>query len=119
MFEGPYTNFFVEDSSFQWWSPPVSLDRGGRFRRSRCILLGWRGFRNVVIICQSFKNLVECLCELFDVLSSLVVVLISLLLVGFNGCFIGKEMVIGIVIHIVTPFWNFETWGRKSGDIWR
>ena len=83
------------------------------------ILLGWRGFRNVVLICQSFQNLVECLCELFDVLSSLVVVLISLLLVGFNGGFNGNELVIRLGIHLATSFWHFETWGRKSGDIWR
>ena len=62
---------------------------------------------------------VECLCELFDVLSSLVVVLISLLLVGFNGGFNGKELVIGLGIYLLTPFWHFEIWGRKSGDIWR
>ena len=55
----------------------------------------------------------------FDVLSSLFVVLISLLIVGLNDGFNGKELVIELGIHIVTPFWNFETWGRKSGDIRR
>ena len=56
------------------------------------------------------QNLVECLCDLFGVLSSLfvvlislLIVLISLLLVGFNGGFNGKELVIGLGIHLVTP----------------
>ena len=46
-------------------------------------------------------------------------VLIRLLLVGFNGYFNGKELFIGLGINLVTLFWNFETWGRKIGDIWR
>ena len=119
MFEGPHATNIFGDYSFQWWRLPVSLDRGGRVRRCRCILLGWRGFRNAVLIFQSCQKLVECLCDLFGVLSSLFVVLISLLIVGFNGGFNGKELVIGLGIHIVNPFWHFETWGRKSGDIWR
>ena len=59
------------------------------------------------MIWLSFQNLVECLCELFDVLSSLFVVLISLLLVGFNGGFNGKELVIRPGIHLVTHFLAF------------
>ena len=50
---------------------------------------------------------------------SLLVVIIRLLLVGFNGGFNEKELFIRLDIHLVTPFWNFETWGTKSGDIWR
>ena len=70
MFEGPHATNIFGDSSFQWWSPPVSLDRGGRVWRSRCILLGWRGFRNVSLIhheCCEFVSLIqdEC-CEFVD-----------------------------------------------------
>ena len=90
MFEVPHATNILGDSSFQWWIPLVSLDHGGRVRRSRFILLGWRGFRNVVLIFHLCQNLVECICDLFDVLSSLFVVLISLLLFGFNGGFNGK-----------------------------
>ena len=40
----------------------------------------------VVVIWLSFQqNLVECLCELFDALISLIMFLIRVLLVGFNG----------------------------------
>ena len=35
-------------------------------------------------------------------------VLISLLLVGFNGGFNEEELLIRLGIHFVTPFWNFE-----------
>ena len=30
MFEGPHATNIFGVSSFEWWSPPVSLDRGGR-----------------------------------------------------------------------------------------
>ena len=91
MFEGPHATNIFGDSSFQWWSPPVSLERGGRVRRSRLIFLGWRGFRNVVLIFLHFcQNLLECLSILLDFLSILLVVLILLLLVGFNGGFNDK-----------------------------
>ena len=59
------------------------------------------------------------LCDLCDFISSLLVALIILLLVGLNGGFNDKKLVIGLIIHLVNPFWNFETWGRKSGDIRR
>ena len=108
MFEGPHdTNVFV-DSSFQWWSPPISLDRGGWVRRSRCILLGWRGFKNVSLIHHECCQLLEVFCVYCEFLIILQLVLISLLLVGFNGGFDGEELFIIIGIHLVTPFWNFE-----------
>ena len=69
MFEGPHATNIFGDSSFQWWSPPVILDRGGRVDRSRCILLGCRGFRNVVLIfLHFFQKLLECLSILLLVL---------------------------------------------------
>ena len=74
----------------------------------------WAGedFEMLFLSFSSAKNVIS---SLFVVLISLLLVLIILLLVGFNG----KELVIGLGIHLVTPFWHFETWGRKSGDIWR
>ena len=81
------------------------------------------GMESISKCCSCFlhfcQNLVECLCDFFDVLSSIFVVLINLLLVGLNGGFNGKELVIGLGIHLVTPFWHFETCGRNSGNIWR
>ena len=46
-------------------------------------------------------------------------VLIGPLLVGFNGDFDDKKLLIRLGTHLVTPFWNLETWGMNSGDIWR
>ena len=43
-----------------------------------------------------------------EFLISILVVLIRLLLVGFNGGFDDEEFFIRLGIHIVTPFWYFE-----------
>ena len=64
MFGGPHATNVGQVSLFQWLSPPVSLDHGGRVWKSRCILLGWRGFRNVSLIHH------EC-CQLLDVFCGL------------------------------------------------
>ena len=71
MFEGPHATNIFRDSSFQWSIPPVSPDRGGRVWRSQCILLGWRGFRNVVLSLISAKTWlsVSVSCLMFSVVS--------------------------------------------------
>ena len=105
MFEVPHATNIFGDSSFQCWMPPVSLDRGGRVRRSQCILLVYRGFRNVVLVFLHFyQNLLECISILLDFLSSLLLVLIGRMHVGFNGGLNEKEMFIGLGIHLITPF---------------
>ena len=48
-------------------------------------------------------------CENCEFLISLLVVLIRILIVGFNSELNDKELFIRLCIHIVTPFWNFET----------
>ena len=108
MFEGPYARIFVRDSSFQWWIPLVSLDLGGRFWRSRCILLGWRGFRNVSLIHHECCQLLDVFCDICLFFIILHLVPISLLIVVFNGSFDGEKLFIRLGIHLVTPFWNFE-----------
>ena len=101
MFEGPHATNIFGDSSFRWWSPPVSLDRGGRVRRSRCILLGWRGFLNVSLIhhecCKSF----ECFFDFFHLG-------FRLLFVVFNFFFREDELIFRLVLCLVGSFWNFE-----------
>ena len=46
-------------------------------------------------------------------------VIISLFIFGFNGGFDDKELFVRLGIHLATPFFHFEVWGMKSGDIWR
>ena len=40
---------------------------------------------------------------------SILVVLIGLLIVVLNGGFNDEELFIRLGIHLVSPFWNFET----------
>ena len=104
MFEGPHAINVGRVSPFQWWNPHVSLDHSGRVRRSRCILLVCRGFRNVSMIHHECCQLLEVFCEHCNFLIIIHLFLISLLLVGLNGGFDGEEMFIRLGIHLVTPF---------------
>ena len=53
-------------------------------------------------------QLLEVFCEYCEFLIIIRLVLIRLLLVGFNGGLYGEELFIRLGIHLVTPFCHFE-----------
>ena len=110
MFQSSHTTNCFIISTVQWWSSPVSWDYSGRVRRIWWILLGWRLFQSGNLICDCCDHFFELFYELSHFFIRVLLFGSHILLVGLTCGLHYDELFIRIALHIVDPFWDFESW---------
>ena len=114
MFQSPHATNFCVLSTLKFWSSTIIWDHSGRIWRLWWILLGWRVFQSVNLICDYCKHYFELFCEFRHFIIIVLLVGYHILLVGFNWGLHDDEFPIIIVIHLVSYFFHIEAWGMKS-----